>query len=1104
MICPRCRADVASGKKFCGDCGSPMPWVCSACGSENPSDKRFCGDCGAALGSGPAAAPREAPAPAPAPVPAAAERRQLTVLFADLVGSTLLGTRLDPEDLREVINAYHGCVTGLVVRYDGFVARYMGDGLLVYFGYPQAREDDAERAVHAALAMVEAVRQLDTVAGPPGTLSVRIGIATGLVVVGDLIGSGASQESPVVGDTPNLGARLQSIAEPGMVVIADTTRRLTAGLFEYKELGPQQLKGRDAAVDAWAVLGESAIDSRFEALRSGQVALVGRSDEIELMLRRWEQGKAGEGRVVLLSGQPGIGKSRLIAALEQEIRDAPHVRVRFVCSLHYQDTPLHPVIRQLERAANFQRGDSASVKLEKLRRSLAAAQLSETDIALVGDLLSIPRTPGVPPMAVSPQRMREMIFSVLLRQLESLAQQAPVLAVLEDIHWADPTTLDLLDPLVEMIERMRMLLVVTARPESQPVWADRPQVTVQVLNGLSRRQAARLIKEVSGDRILPDEVVDRIIARSDGIPLFIEELTKTVLERSLRDGDASRVEQVSVDAVPSSLQDSLAARLDGLYGGKEIAQIGAVIGREFSFEMLQTLSGLTTKQLEQAVGELLQAGLATGRGRPPVATYIFKHALVQDVAYASMLRDRRRSIHLRLAETLEKDTAGAAMAEPQLIAWHFGEAGVPNQAINYYLKAAEGTTGRFALAEKVGYLRKGLDQLKNLPASEDTLRRELALQVALGRALIDHDGSGRDPVIMAYDRAREICLALDATKQLLRVHDGLLNFHFTRSDAKTVLHHVSEMLEIARRTGDPQAFLMARRSAGYGNLLLGRFDEAREAMELLLDTYDQERDGPHTALTTRDPKVSVCTLLGICMTAMGYPDSGADMSLQGVRHAETLDHPVTLILGLRRACVQRMMQRDVNGVMELSRRLAAINSECETFLGTREGLIFEGWAQLHMRHVPATIKRMQACIEGLDAAKFWAMLPFYMASLAELKGKYGDPAGAAELLDRAAQLAADTDERWCEAEIFRLRALYCARDHDEAVELLQSAIGIARAQRATLWELRSASCLAELWRDRGKHSDASEVLAPVHAWFTEGHKTPDVAAARALLDELAH
>jgi class 3 adenylate cyclase/predicted ATPase len=1077
-----------------------MPWLCASCGSENPSDKRFCGDCGAPVGGTLAPVLRETPVP----ITATAERRQLTVLFADLVGSTMLGTRLDPEDLREVVNSYHACVSGLIVRYDGFVARYMGDGLLAYFGFPQAHEDDAERAVRAGLAIVEAVRQLDTVAGPPGTLNVRVSIATGLVVVGDVIGSGSSQESPVVGDTPNLGARLQTVAEPGMVVIADTTRRLTGGLFEYKGLGPQRLKGRDAASEAWAVLGESAIESRFEALRPGQVALVGRGDEIELMLRRWEQAKAGEGRVVLLSGQPGIGKSRLIAALEQEIRDSPHVRVRFVCSPHYQDTPLHPVIRQLERAASFQRGDSAAVKFEKLRRSLAGAQLSELDIALVADLLSLPSEPAEPSIAVSPQRMREMIFSALLRQLESLARQAPVLAVVEDIHWADPTTLDLIDPLVEMIEELPMLLVVTTRPQVQPIWADRPEVSVQVLNGLSRRQAGRLIKEVTGNRNLPADVIERIIGRSDGIPLFIEELTRTVLERiHLRDDDGPRVEAVSVEAVPSSLQDSLAARLDGLSSGKEIAQIGAVIGREFSFEMLQALSGLPAKPLEQAVGELLQAGLAIGRGRPPSATYVFKHALVQDVAYASMLRDRRRSIHMRVAETLEKDAATIAI-EPQLVALHYSEAGAPNEAINYYVKAAEGTTGRFALAEKVSHLRKGLDQLSHLPGSEDALRRELALQVALGRALIDHDGSGQDPVIRAYDRAREICLSLDATTQLLRVHDGLMNFHFTRSDAKTVLHHVSEMLEIARRTGDPQAFLMAHRSAGYGNLLLGRFDEAREAMRLLLDIYDVERDGPRAALTTRDPKVSICTLLGICLTAMGFPDSGAAMSDEGVRHAETLDHSVTLILGLRRACVQGMMQRDVGRVATLSSRLAAINSQYETFLGTREGAIFEGWAQLHHNHVPALLKRMEICIADLDAAKFWAMLPFFMASLAELKGRHGDRAGAAALLDRAAELAANTDERWCEAEVLRLRARYCARDRDEATEFLQKAITVARTQRASLWELRSASSLAELWRESGRWTDASEVLAPVHASFTEGFKVPDVAAARALLEELAH
>jgi len=761
---------------------------------------------------------------------------------------------------------------------------------------------------------------------------------------------------------------------------------------------------------------------------------------------------------------------------------------------------LHPVVRHLERSANFQRGDSATTKLEKLQRSVALAALSDADIVLLADLLSIRGVTGALTINVTPQRMREMIIAALLRQIESVARQSPVLAVFEDIHWADPTTLDLLSLLIEVVEKLPMLVIVTTRPQLQPSWAAHPQVSVQLLNGLSRRQASQLVKGVTGDRNFPEDVIERIVARGDGVPLFIEELTKAVLEKIRKDGKRI-IEPVSVDAVPSSLQDSLMARLDRLGVGKEVAQIGSVIGREFTFEMLQTLCGLPAKRLEQAMGELLQSGLLIARGRPPAASYTFMHALVQDAAYASLLRDRRRAIHLRLAQELEKDTTGAV--EPQLVAWHFGEAGASDHAIDFFLKAAEGTTGRFALSEKVSHLRRGIEQLGTLPASNETLRRELALQLALGRTLIDQQGSGTDEVSACFERAREICLALDDVKQLLRVHDGLMNFHFTRSEPKKVLHHASEMLEIARRTGDPQAFLMARRSAGYGNVVLGRFAEARHEMELLLEMYETERDGPQAALTTRDPKVSICTLLGICLTAMGYPDAGAAMSLDGVKHAETRNHPISLILGLRRACVQRMMQKDPKEAIELSTRLRAVNADYETFLGTREGAIFDGWARLHTRHDDALLERMQSSLQELDAKKFWAMLPFFLVSVAELTGKNGDLDGTVALLDRATALAEGADERWCEAEILRVRACFATRDAGEATRLLQSSLGVARAQGAKLWELRTAVSLAKLLCEQDRRAAARDLLAPVHGWFSEGFATHDVVGARALLDELA-
>src|SRR6516164_9210049 len=596
-------------------------------------DRRRLFDAIALLGAAPPAA---VPAASPANATAEAERRQLTIMFCDLVGSTPLSTRFDPEDLHEIVGAYHRCVADTVGRFGGFVAKYMGDGVLIYFGYPEAHEDDAERAARAGLAVIDAVGQLAT----QEPLNVRIGIATGLVVVGDLIGAGAAQERGVVGETPNLAARLQALARPGTLVVADTTRRQIGTLFEIEDLGPQPLAGFAELQPAWRVAGESGVVSRFEALRSGTTPLVGRDEELDLLTRRWQQAKSGEGRVVLVSGEPGIGKSRLTAALWQHIESEPHTRLRYFCSPHDQDSALYPFIGQLERAAGFARDDTNATKLDKLE-ALLADGAEPGDLSLIAEMLSLSSGDRFPPLDLSPQRKKERTLAALLRQLQALTRRQPVLMIFEDLHWIDPTSHEVLDLTVEKITDLPMLLVVTYRPEFQPPWVGGSQVTVIALNRLGRSEGARLVHRLAGNLgALPPDIVDEIVERTDGVPLFVEELTKAVVEAGADRGYASRsAVPPSSLAVPATLHASLLGRLDRLGpSAKNVAQVGAAIGRDFSYELLAAAVPLAEPELQEALRRLVEAGLVFQRGMPPAAEYLFKHALVQDTAYSTLLR----------------------------------------------------------------------------------------------------------------------------------------------------------------------------------------------------------------------------------------------------------------------------------------------------------------------------------------------------------------------------------------------------------------------------------------------------------------------------------
>ena len=676
-----------------------------------------------------------------------AERRPLSVMFCDLIGSTALSSRLDPEDLREVIRTYQASVATTIRQFDGFIARYVGDGVLIYFGWPEARETDAERAVRAGLAVAAAVSEA-SVGGE--ALQVRIGIATGLVVIGEPIGSGDSRQQTAVGETPNLAARLQGLAGPGQVLIDAATRRQIGGLFECQDLGTVELKGLPVPVPAWQIVSENRTLGQFEALRSGATPLIGREEEIELLLRRWAQAKAGNGRVVLISAEPGVGKSRLAEAVAERIADEPHTPLRYFCSPHHQDSALYPVIAQMERTAGFQHADDPAARLAKLRALLVPATPSMEDVVLIAELHCLPSTDPAPPLGVTPQRKKDKTFEALLRQVEGLARQRPLLMIFDDLHWIDPSSRELLDRLIEHVADWPVLLLAMFRPEFQPPWTGQPHVMTLALARLDRRDTAAMVANVAGNAALPPEIVEEIAERTDGVPLFVEELTKAVLESGAQASAALSAVPHPAWSVPATLHASLMARLDRLgSAAKEVAQAGAAIGREFGFGLLAPVTDLPEPDLREALDRLTNASLLFVRGTAPQSSYIFKHALVQDTAYGTLLRSPRQRLHARIAATLEDLFPAIVLAQPALLAQHCTEAGLVQQAVAYRLKAGRQALARSAMTEAVAQLRRGLGVLAGAPDGPWRRQQELDLQARwIGTrhhcGLCGHRG-GRDP-----------------------------------------------------------------------------------------------------------------------------------------------------------------------------------------------------------------------------------------------------------------------------------------------------------------------------------------------------------------------
>jgi class 3 adenylate cyclase/predicted ATPase len=1045
-------------------------------------------------------------APRDAPAPAHAERRQLTVMFCDLVGSTELSARLDPEDLREVIAAYHRVVADVVRSFDGFVAKYMGDGVLVYFGYPRAHEDDAERAVRAGLGVIDTVGRLDV---KSVKLQARVGIATGLVVVGDLIGEGSAQEQSVVGETPNLAARLQALAEPDAVVIAAGTRRLVGDLFDYRDLGAVELKGIAAAVPACQVLRASAVASRFEALRgSALTRLVGRDEEIDLLLRRWARAKAGDGQVVLVSGEPGIGKSRIAAALLERVGTEPHLRLRYFCSPYYLDSALYPFIDQLARAAGFARDDPPATRLEKIEALLALAAPPDEDVAFLADLLSLPASERHPLPNLSPQRKKERTLEALLRQLEGLAHQQPVLMVFEDAHWIDPTSRELLDLTVERVRSLPVLLIVTFRLEFEPPWAGQPQVTMLALNRLDRHDRADLVEQIAGGKALPDGVVTQIVDRTDGVPLFVEELTKSVLESGLlREEADSYVLDGALPplAIPTSLHDSLMARLDRLASVRRVAQTGAAIGREFSYTLLHAVSRLPEDELQAALGSLVASGLVFQRGMPPNAVYAFKHALVQDAAHSSLLRSARQQLHAQIALAFEAHSPELIDSQPELFAQHYAEAGLVEQSVDFWGKAGRRSTARSAMAEAVAQFRKGLDQLALLPVNPEHQRQELEFRSAVGAALQAVKGLAAPEAGDAYARARILWEQLGSPSEFLRVPYGQSIYHMNRGELGLAQRLGEDLLRLSRQRNDSAGLVLGHLSFTRTLMLAGRFASSRSHLEEVLALYDPISHRSLVQQVLLDPQVFSRACLGVVLFCLGYPDQALAQSNAAIAEARRLAHLPSLAVTLAWAALLLSLVGENAALGERADQLVAVAAEQGLLLWRAHGTILCGWVKVKNGDVAEGISLLRDGSAAYRATGAEVWMPSYIALLAGACEIAGQVEEALALLDKALQIVQRTGERWFAAELNRHKGrLLLRQGHSKAGEkLYYKALSIAQEQEAKVWELRAAVSLSRLRRDQGRSAEARDLLAPIYGWFTEGFDTPDLKDAKALLDELA-
>ncbi|MBX6320317.1 MAG: AAA family ATPase [Rhodospirillaceae bacterium] len=1098
--CIQCKADNRAGRLFCRNCGAALPAACPRCGFANEADDRYCGGCGTALA---APGPRHgAAAVGTPPEPAAeGERRQLTVMFCDLADSVALSERLDPEDLRTVIRAFHACCAMVIANFDGHIAKYMGDGLLAYFGYPEAHEDDAERAVRAGLGIVEAVKKLRFPGGLQ--LHVRVGISTGLVVVGDVIGEGAAREEAVSGDIPNRAARMQAIAEPDTVVIGNVVRRLIGGLFECADLGKQLLKGFSEPMRLWRVVGESSIESRFEAIRAGLTPLVGRGAEMQLLLNAWARARASSGALVLVTGEAGLGKSRLVEELRQVLAAESMMAIGYQCSPHHKDSALYPVVAQLERAAGFERSDEPARRAQKLEALLR--RWSAQPARLMPLLAGLLQLPVSEPAAGDAEWQRESTLAALVSLIEELARRQPLLVIFEDAHWMDATTLRLVGLLVPRIRPLPVLVVVTHRPDFEPPWPAAGHVESLSLRRFAARDCAAIIANLTDGKALPPGLLRRVVGRSDGVPLYVEELTKAVLASGAlaeEDGRLRLTGPLPV-AVPDTLQDSLLARLGRDRAAKEVAQVASAIGRQFSHELLLAVSPLSRAETEGALQRLIRSELVFRRGTPPRATYRFKHALLQDAAYATLLRRRRQRLHARIAEVLEQRFADVVDGEPEVLAHHWTGAGAGLRAARYWLRAGERAIGSSAMAEAQAHLRKAADLLAGLPEEAERLELELEVQCGLGTALQALSGPSAEETAAAWRRARALCRQTGRRDRLLHALYGLGVYHFVRAEFVQSRAASEELLQTAEAADDAHGRAMAHRCLGADLFMIGDFAQARGNLERALSLLEAEEAGPGQTATgyAYDSAVVCLGYLSWDTFILGYPDTAQALCRRLLGRARALKHPHTLAYAFDAACTLFQLFGIRRHVERQAARLLALAEKQDFAFWRAQALLYQAWAASGGPQAEGAVKALRDGLHAHWATGAQVFTPFHQGLLAEGCCRIGGVEDGLALVGQALAQSERTGERWFAAELHRIRARLnaCCADRAEAEADLAVALDIARAQGARLWELRAATDLARLWLASGRADEAEALLRPLRDGFREGLRTAELVEAAALL-----